>query len=172
MLTLVYKRTHNGDPDSSGGFGIYDCMKSVRQFPFKNVIGIGGVGREPRSHGIDRRINWIGLGARQQVDGLYQYPVVTFDHFVLFEQSGQILQTVASELARRMYSRHAPRYLLYDINEMEQAEIESILRMAKEAPPSKWTPFAHRSLCSPETPSRRSKNCSCSSAPSTRRSDC
>jgi hypothetical protein len=49
---------------------------------------------------------------------MYQYPVVTFDHFVLFEQSGQILQTVASELARRMYSRHAPRYLLYDINEM------------------------------------------------------
>lgn len=169
--TLVYKRTHMGDPDSSGGFGINDCMKSVRQFEFENVIGLGGAGDEPRSDGIDRRINWIGLGAHKNPDGPYLHPVVTFDHFVLFEQNGQKLQTVAPELAQRMYSKHAPRYLLNDISKMEQAEIEHILRMAKNAPPSKWTPLAHQFLCNPKA-SARSRSCSRCYPASTLRPQC
>jgi hypothetical protein len=30
MRTLIYKRTHTGDPDANGCFGIYDCMGRVR----------------------------------------------------------------------------------------------------------------------------------------------
>jgi hypothetical protein len=42
MNTLVYKRTHTGDPDESGIFGIHDCMGQVRGWNFGAVIGVGG----------------------------------------------------------------------------------------------------------------------------------
>jgi hypothetical protein len=44
MRTLVYKRTHNGDPDAEGRFGIHDCMGQVRSYGYEAVIGVGGVG--------------------------------------------------------------------------------------------------------------------------------
>ena len=39
MRTLIYKRTHPGDPDAKGRFGIYDCMGRVRAWDFEAVIG-------------------------------------------------------------------------------------------------------------------------------------
>jgi hypothetical protein len=39
MRILTYKRTHVGDPDQDGRFGIYDCMGRVRNYPFDAVIG-------------------------------------------------------------------------------------------------------------------------------------
>jgi hypothetical protein len=38
MRTLIYKRTHTGDPDASGCFGIFDCMGRVRALDFDAVI--------------------------------------------------------------------------------------------------------------------------------------
>jgi hypothetical protein len=29
VRVLVYKRTHNGDPDQFGCFGVHDCMGEV-----------------------------------------------------------------------------------------------------------------------------------------------
>ena len=49
MRVLVYKRTHNGDPDTSGCFGVYDCMGAVRDWEFDAVIGVGGIGPEARA---------------------------------------------------------------------------------------------------------------------------
>src|SRR5437867_10741882 len=43
LQILTYKRTHNGDPDVYGCFGIHDCMGSVRDLPFDAVIGVGGI---------------------------------------------------------------------------------------------------------------------------------
>ena len=34
MRTLIYKRTHPGDPDVDGLFGIHDCMGQVRAWSF------------------------------------------------------------------------------------------------------------------------------------------
>jgi len=48
MRILVYKRTHNGDPDQIGRFGAYDCMGSVRRREFDAVIDVGGIGPEAR----------------------------------------------------------------------------------------------------------------------------
>ena len=59
MRTLIYKRTHHGDPDVSGQFGIHGCMGRVRAWDFEAVIGVGGVGPEPRSEGLDCKVNWI-----------------------------------------------------------------------------------------------------------------
>lgn len=64
--TLVYKRTHNGDPDREGDFGAYDCMGQVRGYEFDAVIGIGGLGLEAEAWGIAGRVNWIGIGPQKK----------------------------------------------------------------------------------------------------------
>ncbi len=40
MRTLIYKRTHSGDPDpETGVFGNHDCMGRVKDWQFDAVIG-------------------------------------------------------------------------------------------------------------------------------------
>jgi len=47
--TLIYKRTHTGDPHREVGvFGENGCMRRVRGYKFDAVIGIGGIGPEPK----------------------------------------------------------------------------------------------------------------------------
>ena len=41
MRTFVYKRTHKGDPDDKGQFGIEDCMGSRRNSDFERSSGLG-----------------------------------------------------------------------------------------------------------------------------------
>ena len=48
---LIYKRTHTGDSDAKGCFGIHDCMGSFRARDFDAVIGTR-VGAEARANGI------------------------------------------------------------------------------------------------------------------------
>jgi hypothetical protein len=63
MRTLIYKRTHNGDPDpETGTFGNADCMGRVRGWNFDAVIGVGGIGREPELEGIAGKVTWVGIG--------------------------------------------------------------------------------------------------------------
>ncbi len=62
MRTLIYKRTHSGDPDHAGWFGVNDCMGRVRAWSFEAVIGVGGTGREARREGIARNLTWVGIG--------------------------------------------------------------------------------------------------------------
>ena len=88
MRTLIYKRTHTGDPDDKGRFGIHDCMGGVRGYAFDAVIGVGGRGSEAVASGIDRRINWVGLGAQKHPLKDVRGPLVTFDHFKLFVEDG------------------------------------------------------------------------------------
>src|ERR1019366_6118854 len=61
MNTLVYKRTHTGDPDIAGVFGIHDCMGRVRRWGFEAVIGVGGKSPDPGDEDIALKINWIGI---------------------------------------------------------------------------------------------------------------
>jgi hypothetical protein len=63
MRTLIYKRTHSGDPDpKTSVFGHHDCMGEVREWQFDAAIGIGGVGLEPQNHRIAGKLTWIGIG--------------------------------------------------------------------------------------------------------------
>jgi hypothetical protein len=133
LRTLVYKRTHKGDPDRNGVFGNEDCMGRVRRLVFDAVIGIGGIGGEPIAERIAGKVNWIGVGARTKSCNGMRGPLVTFDHFVLFEENGPELEKIAPALARRMYSRGAPRFVLNKVNENEQTEISRILKMARTA---------------------------------------
>jgi hypothetical protein len=151
MQILIYKRTHDGDPDAKGRFGIEDCMGRVRDCSFDAVIGIGGIGHGAKANGIDRKINWVGTGAQKHALGSARGSLVTFDHFVLFEGEGLDLWAVAPALAQRMYARHAPRYVLYDDSGDEgRAEIKRILALAKSAPPSMRTHIPKAPYCGPK----------------------
>jgi hypothetical protein len=134
MKTLVYKRTHRGDPNEQGCFGIEDCMGRVRGYEFDSAIGVGGISRQPRSQDIAAKINWVGLGAHKIAVGNRKAPVVTFEHFALYEEKGKNIRNVAPTLANHLLSKNAR--VLVNFSTEEQQEIRKILRMAKDAPPS------------------------------------
>jgi len=101
---LVYKRTHPHDPGIEGVFGNQDCMGQVRAFNYDVVVGIGGIGAEARSHGIDRRLNWIGIGPILGPDHANRgHPTFTFEYFVLQEHTGAYFDTHCPRLAEAMY---------------------------------------------------------------------
>lgn len=135
MRILTYKRTHIGDPDEEGRFGINGCMGKVRGYNFEAVIGVGGIGAQPRSCGIDCKINWVGITpkcSQHQDNGTL---VLTFEHFILLESNGPLLHTIAPNLARRMYENGA-RILLTGYSEEEKAEAVLIINWARDAIPN------------------------------------
>jgi len=134
LRILTYKRTHTGDPDPTGRFGINDCMGRVRNWSFDAVIGVGGIGSEPRSYGIDGRVTWVGRNPSWNPHPLGHGQIVTFDSFALFEQSGPQLSSLAPYLARRMYEKGA-RILLKDYSQEEQAEAEALLHLLLDSYP-------------------------------------
>jgi len=134
MRTLIYKRTHTGDPDpATGVFGNHDCMKSVRGHPFDAVIGIGGVSQRPTREGIARKLTWIGIGP-QVCDWYGDNPILRFRHFWYRGECGPLLDQDYPALARRMYAvnrrhiRHWPGKFP-DIDE----DVEKILCLGKTA---------------------------------------
>ena len=137
MRTLVYKRTHDGDPDAFGRFGAGDCMKQIRGYTYEAVIGIGALTTTARKAGIDGKVNWIGIGPHKTPITNLKGPLVTFDHF--YRPTGDKVlnvRDVAPLLAERFYKKHPARFLLKNVSDGEQAEIESLLMLAKNAPPS------------------------------------
>ncbi len=139
MRTLIYKRTHHGDPDAQGRFGIHGCMGRVRTWAFEAVIGVGGKRPWPEWEKLAGKVNWIGIGPHWT--GLTDkrgFPVVVFEHFTLFGgdgTGGPKLAKVAPQLASRIYSTNV-RVLMDDLDEVERAEVDAILARARNAPPS------------------------------------
>lgn len=135
MRTLIYKRTHPGDPDAKGRFGIHDCMGQVRTWDFEAVIGVGGIGKEPASYGLADKVNWIGIGPHKKGEPGKRGPIVTFEHFRLFGSGGPSFSKLAPKLAARMYSKNV-RALMHDLDQGERREVRNILALAKSAPSS------------------------------------
>lgn len=135
MRTLIYKRTHEGDPDpATGVFGNHNCMKSVRAWNYEAVIGIGGNGPEPRSKGIAEKVTWIGIGpTKDPGDG--REPLVTFRKFIYFGTNGPAVADLAPRLASRIYANNV-RVLMDKVSGEERAEIDRILDLARTAPQS------------------------------------
>ncbi|MEK8088110.1 hypothetical protein WNB94_17150 [Aquabacterium sp. A3] len=125
MRILTYKRTHTGDPNEDGVFGINDCMGQVRDLEYEAVIGIGGIGSEARKHRIDGKITWVGIAPSKHV-GDWASPLVTFKHFLLFDAGGPTLASLAPNLARRMYEGKV-RYLLTGYTLEEQADAQAVV---------------------------------------------
>jgi hypothetical protein len=136
LRVLVYKRTHNGDPDESGCFGAHDCMGAVRDRDFDAVIGVGGVGREAQASGITGKINWIGIGPHKTPAPGMRGVAVTFDHFHDFGTTGPDFRSLAPTLAERMYANNI-RHVMDDLSDLEYVEVEGILRLGEASPPSR-----------------------------------
>lgn len=135
MPTLIYKRTHSGDPDPiTGEFGNRDCMGSVRGQSFSAVIGVGGIGVRPERHRIAGKLTWVGIGPHNKGDP--NRALVTFDHF-LYYVNGPLLKTLAPALARHIYGGKIRRILDSSGPAKEGLEIEKILATGMAAPPSR-----------------------------------
>lgn len=135
MRVLVDKRTHNGDPDANGCFGAYDCMGTVRDREYDAVIGVGGVGPEARSNGIDGQVNWIGIGPHKRYVRGKRGPEVTFDHFLDFGTDGPDFRALAPQLAAQIYGNNV-RCVLDGLTAAGLAEATAIVQLAKGEPPS------------------------------------
>jgi hypothetical protein len=125
MRIMTYKRTHIGDPDPSGRFGISNCMGRVRSYDYDAVVGVGGIGAEPVNCGIARKVNWVGVGPQRGANG-----VVSFEHFGLFEGRGPLFAELAPSLARRMYGKNV-RFLIDSYTSTQRQEVESILEWSR-----------------------------------------
>jgi hypothetical protein len=152
----MYKRTHPGDPDVRGRFGIQDCMGRVRTWAFDAVIGVGGISAEPESYGLAGRVNWIGIGPHKRAVANKRGPIVTFDHFVLYGSRGPILREWAPTLASRMYSTNV-RVLMDAVDAAERRELGRLLALAKSAPPSSDAGVRGLITSEPCAPGTRSK---------------
>ena len=127
---LVYKRTHPHDPGVEGVFGNQDCMGQVRGFDYDVVVGIGGIGAEARSHGIDRRLNWIGIGPIPgRVHPNRNHPTFTFTHFVLQEHTGAFFDVHCPRLAEAMYDSRCRFRLNHTAEHMQ--ELKKLVAWAK-----------------------------------------
>lgn len=150
MRVLIYKRTHNGDPDRYGCFGCHDCMGQVRRWAFDAVIGVGGSGPEPQANGIAGKVNWVGKGARKTTLGK-RGPKITFALFRDFGTEGPELRKLAPTLATRLYERKA-RFVMVKLGDPERRDVMKILRLAKDPPLSRCGPTVG-------APSHRSRRC-------------
>lgn len=156
VRTLIYKRTHSGDPDpETGVFGNHDCMGCVRSRSYDAVIGVGGCSPEPMRNGIARKLTWVGIGPHKVGDA--RCPQVTFDHFLYYGEEGPALEELAPELARHLYEGRA-RWLISGLSAMERSEVQRILDLARDAPPSGHGAGANTS------PAIRSAASACSAA--------
>lgn len=138
MRILTYKRTHVGDPDVNGRFGINMCMGRIRDYEYDAVIGVGGIGPEPTSERIARKINWVGVGPKRHAVPGKRASEVTFECFLFLEQEGPPLESIAPNLAARLYERGA-RLLLDGYSEEEQREAEAVIEWSKFQESSKPT---------------------------------
>lgn len=145
MRTLIYKRTHSGDPDPTVGvFGNHDCMGSVKGWRYDAVIGIGGIGPEPISEGIAGRLTWVGIGPHKVYNNPSKpdNPRVTFDHFWYLGTEGPLLEDAYPALAKRLYEKNV-RVMIHITPETSAGrqavlhkDVSRILQRAMAARPS------------------------------------
>jgi hypothetical protein len=133
MNTLIYKRTHTGDPDKSGIFGIHDCMKRVRRREFDAVIGVGGKKPWHGYKNIAGKITWIGIDPIKEVVANLKGPLVRFKYFVLWDENGPDLKTYAPDLFKYMFEDQQVRVVMSRSLPIEmQEEVTNILTLAKK----------------------------------------
>jgi hypothetical protein len=142
LNTLVYKRTHKGDPCECGIFGIDDCMGQVRNWTFDAVIGVGGKSPWSRDAGIARKVNWIGICPSKSEAPSPRESLVTFDRFLLLNEKGPELKKLAPRFFSYMFEeKHVRLVKSRSLPAKMQQEVEDILQWADNHPethPSKF----------------------------------
>lgn len=138
LNTFVYKRTHTGDPNTSGVFGIRDCMKQCRGWSFDAVIGVGGTSPDRGDEDIARKINWIGIGPSKAPRHGFIGPLVTFERFVLWEETGPDLKELAPKLFKHMFKDNKHFVMSQNLtSEIMREEVRKILALTETFQPSR-----------------------------------
>lgn len=136
MKVLIYKRTHKGDPDKNGIFGINDCMGRIRNWDYDAVIGIGGKTPWIRDKDIKQKINWVGLEPKKFKSTQKRGDEVVFFHFKLEEEKGEDLNENYPNLFKYMFEGGKRVDMSSDLPVDVFNEVERILNDAKNSPPS------------------------------------
>ncbi|HZL25729.1 MAG TPA: hypothetical protein VFC39_04275 [Acidobacteriaceae bacterium] len=141
MTTLIYRRTHRGDPDDTKIFGKNDCMRRVRELNFDAVIGVGGTSPDSGEEGIARKINWVGIRPLK-IKERHEHKTVRFDQFIRLDEAGPDLKTMAPKLFDYMFRQgRIPRYgLSTNLSKQLVAEIDDVLHWAFDTTQLKGTP--------------------------------
>lgn len=154
MNTLIYKRTHRGDPNDSGVFGVHDCMGPVRRWNFNAVIGIGGNRPWSGHEQMANKVNWVGINPTKTNGGKRRGPLVSFERFVLYDKkngNGPKLKKLAPNLYQYMYEdQHVRLVMSRSLNKKIQDEITKILKLAKKhkrARPFAAEPMLNKNRC-------------------------
>lgn len=126
MRVLTYKRTHVGDPDNRGFFGINDCMGSVRNRSFDAVVGIGSKTPWRGSEHISGKITWVGIGPFRSRMRSYRGDLIGFERFALMDGTGPDFELWAPKLAKRFY-KDGVRSISSSYSTSEKAEIQRVI---------------------------------------------
>lgn len=126
MRILTYKRTHTGDPDNRGIFGINDCMGTIRNRNFDAVVGIGSKSPWHDSKAISGKVTWVGIGPFRRKSPNHRGDLITFEKFVLLDGNGPEFEKLAPNLALRFYQGKA-RSILNSYSNAEKEELEKLI---------------------------------------------
>ncbi|MGJ0484305.1 MAG: hypothetical protein ACR65R_07200 [Methylomicrobium sp.] len=175
---LVYRRTHTGDPNDDGVFGCHGCMKSVRDWEYDAVIGIGGT-RPDRGHeAIKERITWIGIYPKktdptpedlEKMKSLYPDfefggQLVTFEKFLLLNEDGPLVKNESPVLHKYMFEEGRIPRTAKNFSQDIHAELKKILKLADQAPPSPARDTSKKAVslkskCLSSAKSQKSRGC-------------
>lgn len=135
--TLIYKRTHEGDPSELGIFGCHDCMGKIRGYDFDSVIGVGGKKPDKGYENIAFKINWVGLNP-EKIGDHKRGPLLSFKHFCFYGDEGADLKTLAPEIFKYMFENQNVRYVMSkSLPDDVQEEVKNILKRAEKCPKSR-----------------------------------
>ena len=123
---LTYKKTHTGDPDNRGTFGINDCMGTVRNRQFDAVVGIGSKLPWSDSKEIAGKVTWVGVGPFRMKLATHRGDLIAFEKFVLLNGNGPDFEKVAPNLAKRFYHGNA-RSILNSYSKVEKEELDRLI---------------------------------------------
>lgn len=126
MRILTYKRTHTGDPDHRGIFGINDCMGTVRNRHFDAVVGIGGKSPWHDAKDISGKVTWVGVGPFRIKLPTHRGDLIAFEKFVLLDGNGPDFEMIAPNLAKRFYQDNA-RSILNSYSSAEKDELNKLI---------------------------------------------
>lgn len=126
MRILTYKRTHTGDPDNRGIFGINDCMGSIRNRKFDAVVGISSMHPWGDSKHISGKITWVGVGPFRFRLPDVRGDLITFERFVLLDGDDPNFSEISPNLARRFYIGNA-RSIISSYSKLEKDELNALI---------------------------------------------
>jgi hypothetical protein len=99
-------------------------------------LALEALGGSRRTTGSGRKLTWVGIEPKKNYRPGSKLVEVTFKKFLLLDQDGPLLETLAASLARRMYGGGV-RFLLDDYSDVEYREAKAILQWASKQKPRK-----------------------------------